>query len=1045
MIRFVKTMLCLVPAVIGFSGGAAESSAARMPFPRETPLSVGTSAPNSDDDEVIDFGRDVQPILSNHCYTCHGPDARTREAGLRLDDPTLASGEADSGAIAIVPGEPDESELMFRIQTDDLDYQMPPQDGGTPLSPEQIEILRRWIEDGAEYQAHWAFISPTRPEIPVVGNASWPRNEIDRFVLARLESRNLEPAAEATRETLIRRVAFDVTGLPPTIEEIDLFLNDSAPGAYERMLDRYLESPAYGEEMARRWLDLARYADSNGYQYDTEREQWVWRDWVIHAYNRNQPFDQFSIDQLAGDLLPNSTDQQRLATGFNRNHGITIEGGIIDEEYRVEYVMDRLVTTAGVWMGLTIGCARCHDHKFDPISQQEFFELYAYFNQVPEKGMNGFEPREKIASPFATARLEQIDHEIAQLRQKNRDQPDTEDEMEVWARRVAEGAAGWRILDPLLVESSGGSSMTVLRDDSILIGEPNPAKDIYKIVGHVEETGLRALRLEALTHPSLPGGGPGRHTNSNFVLSEIELLVTSVDDPSKKVTVKFASAKADYSQSNYEIAKAIDGTVQGNNGWAVDGPTRKEPATAIFVAEEPFGFEGGSILTVRLRHEANFATHGIGRPRISFSNDEASNLEFHGDPPNIVQLARKDRESRTAEEQLTLFTYYFENHSRYRRIEERIHLLEQSKADSYPATMVMRDLPKPRPTFVLERGQYDKPTAEAPFGVPEVLPQLAGDALPNRLGFAQWLFEPSHPLTARVAVNRYWQQMFGIGLVGTPEDFGIQGESPSHPALLDWLAVEFVECGWDVKHMLRLIMNSATYRQSSAVGQEAYQRDPANRLLARGPRMRLSAEQVRDHALAVSGLLVTKLGGRSVYPYQPPGLWLELNNRPGYSKEYQRGTGDDLYRRSLYTFWKRTVPSPMLKTLDAPEREFCTIQRSRTNTPLQSLLLMNGVQFVEAARHLGARLISEGGDLPAERIEYGFRLVVSRSPADDEAEVVRDFLAEQISRFNNDPEAARQLLQVGDSRSVDHDIIEHAAWTMVARLLLNLDEAITKG
>lgn len=992
-----------------------------------------------------EFNRDVRPILSNHCFTCHGPDRVTREAGLRLDRRESATAELDSGQVAVVPGDADGSELIRRVTSSDVD-RMPPAGQGKPLDAAQIEVLKRWIEQGAEYQEHWSFLPPKLQPLPPIKTTGWPKNEIDHFVLARLEADNRQPAMEAARETLIRRVAFDVTGLPPTLAEIDTFLQDPSPQAYERMVDRFLASDAYGEHMARHWLDLARYADTNGYQYDTERQQWVWRDWVIAAYNRNMPFDQFTIEQLAGDLLPEATPQQRLATAFNRNHSITIEGGIIDEEYRTEYVMDRLVTTGNVWLGLTIGCARCHEHKFDPISQAEFYGLLAFFNQVPERGMRGFDPREQIPSPLAVDQHHQLDVQITELRKELENPSLIDQAFARWTSQLAGTGSRWQILAPTELTSSGGSTMTRLDDNSILVGGANPGKDVYEISATTGATQLTAVRLETLTHPSLPGGGPGRHSNSNFVLSEIELVAVSSADPSKSQPVKFVKAMADYSQNGYGIGNAIDGTIAGNNGWAVDGPTRKEPATAIFVAAEPFGFPGGTELRFRLRHEANFATHGIGRPRLSVSADDPDHLTFQGLPADIAQIAEKPADERASGERDRLREYFLKHHDPRTTIQTRIAGLEKQKAAAWPATMIMRDQPQLRPTFVLDRGQYDRPTDKVDPGVPAVFPPLPDDAPKNRLGLARWLVDPRHPLTARVAVNRYWQRLFGTGLVKTAEDFGVQGELPSHPALLDWLAHEFIASGWNVKHIQRLMLTSATYRQTSHVGAAAYERDPENRWLSRGPRFRLDAEEIRDGALAAAGLLVQKIGGPSVYPYQPAGLWLELNNRPGYSKAYQRGQGDDLYRRSIYTFWKRTVPSPMMKTFDAPEREFCTLQRSRTNTPLQSLLLLNGPQFVEAARHLARRMTTEGGESVDERIVVGFRLVTARRPSPAETAIIRETLEAERQRFRDRPDDAARLLGVGDSPRDDQlDTAELAAWTNVARMLLNLNEAITKG
>ncbi|MFT5525552.1 MAG: hypothetical protein ACI9HK_003522 [Pirellulaceae bacterium] len=997
-------------------------------------------------EDPVSFNRDVRPILSDNCFTCHGPDATHREAGLRLDQSESAYSKLESEATAIVPGKPAASELVRRITSDDGDQRMPPTDSGKTLTPAEIATLTKWIEQDAEYQQHWSFVPLEPTIIPAVSFGSWPKNPIDNFV--GMKFTNFPPAKEASRGELIRRVAFDVTGLPPKPAEIDLFANDNSKDAYARMVDRYLDSKAYGEHMATYWMDLARYADTNGYQYDTERQQWVWRDWVIDAYNRNMPFDQFTIQQLAGDLIENATPQQRLASGFNRNHGITIEGGVIDEEYRTEYVMDRLTTTGTVWLGLSVGCARCHDHKFDPLSQKEFYEMFAFFNQVSERGQSGFNPKAQLPSPLALDQQTQTDNEITKLTEEVKKLTETVgSRVEIWAETIAKTPPGsWATVKPESMNSTGKSTLTAQDDDSVLIGGANPPQDVVDVSGNTKLEKMTAVRLECLTHPSLPGGGPGRHLNSNFVLSEFELEATSIADPKQKKTIKFASVESDYSQAKYEIAKAIDGTVANSNGWAVDGPTRKQPATAIFYPQEPFGFAGGTTLRFRLRHEANFGTHGIGRPRFSVTNAPAGLISFKGIPAELIDIAKTKRESRTPTDQTKLNSYFVANHDavlNQRKL--RLTSLQNQKASSFPATMVMQDMPQMRATYVLNRGQYNERKEQVSASVPAVLPDFAADAPRNRLGFAQWLTSPNHPLTARVAVNRYWQNYFGIGLVKTAEDFGAQGEQPSHPQLLDYLAHEFIKSGWDVKHMQRLILNSATYRQSSHVGEQAYRVDPENRNLTRGPRLRLTAEQIRDSALAVSGLLVNRIGGQSVYPYQPDGLWLELNNRPGYSKKYQRGTGDALYRRSLYTFWKRTVPSPMLKTFDAPTREFCTVRRSRTNTPLQSLLLLNGPQFVEAARGLGTRMLQDGGQTTDARISYGFRLVTARTPSPGELEILTEELTESRARYKDDLELAQRINDVGDSLPLDSVApAELAAWTSLARLIMNLDEAVTK-
>jgi hypothetical protein len=999
---------------------------------------------HAEDGLRVDFNRDIRPLLSNACFRCHGPDSNKRQAGLRLDQSQSAFAELESGARAIIPGDPVGSELVARISAADPDFRMPPAEHGEPLSAEQVERIRLWIEQGAEYQTHWSFIAPRRTALPFVKETSWPRNAIDFFVLAQLEAKGLPHADDADRQALIRRLAFDITGLPPTLEEVDAFVRDSSPAAYERLVEKYLASPAYGENMARSWLDLARYADTNGYQYDTERTHWVWRDWVIHAYNQNKPFDQFTIEQLAGDLISDATSDQILATGFNRNHGITIEGGVIDEEYRTEYVMDRLITTGTVWLGLTVGCARCHDHKYDPISQQEFYQLYAYFNLVPERGQSGFQPSLQAVSPLAARKIAALATTIEELHNSLAVAKEDDLKLEEWASALANGSFTWRVQTPVTATSSGGTTITPLEDNSLLASGANPQNDIYEIQFTTPESAITAVRIECLTHPSLPGNGPGRYQNSNFVLTGFLLEASSIADPSQKTNVTFREARADYNQKNYEVRLALSS--DKNKGWAVDGPTRKKPATAIFVAEKPFGFQAGTTLKVILRHEVSFGQHGIGRPRISISSAAPARLSFQDIDAAIVDAAKLKPGDRTAEQHQVLRTYYLDNHGPAKQIAAEIARLEKQRSASFPATMIMRDQENIRTTHILNRGQYNQPAAQVFAGTPQVLPPMPDDLPKNRLGLAQWLMSPAHPLTARVAINRYWQQFFGNGLVKTSEDFGNQGARASHPGLLDWLAVEFASSQWDVKNMVRLIVTSATYRQTSHAGRENYRKDPENLLLGRGPRMRLAAEQVRDNALAISGLLVNALGGTSVYPYQPKGIWMELNNRPGFSKEYPQGSGKDLYRRSLYTFWKRTVPSPMLKTLDAPEREFCTLKRSQTNTPLQSLLLLNGPQFVEAARHMAVRVLNRYPHDQQKRLAYAFRLATGRHPDATELVILAEAFDEQREEFEQQNGLADSLLAVGDSPpDTIHDKLQLATWTTLCRLLMNLDETITKG
>jgi hypothetical protein len=751
----------------------------------------------------VDFNRQIHPILSETCFQCHGPDDHQRKAKLRLDRKDDALGHGT----VIVPGHADRSDLIDRLTADDPTRRMPPAKTGKRLTAQQIELVRRWIDEGAKWNRHWAFVKPERPPLPPVRDDGWVRNPIDRFVLARLEREGLPPSPDADRTTLIRRVTLDLTGLPPTTAEVDAFLADATPDAYEKLVDRLLASPRYGERMALDWLDAARFADTHGYHIDSARDMTRWRDWVIRAFNDNMPFDRFTVEQVAGDLLPNATVEQKIASGFNRNHMINFEGGAIPEEYHTAYLVDRVNTTGTVWLGLTVGCAQCHDHKYDPLTQKEYYQLFAFFHNVPENGLDG----------------------------------------------------------------KGGNAVPVLPTPT-----PEQRQRLDRLAAHIKE------------------------------------------------------------------------------------------------------------------------------------------LEEHPGPE--LDRLKKERAA----------------------LEKRV-----------PSTMVMEEMPKPRDTFVLVRGQYDKHGARVTAALPAFLPPLPPGQPANRLGLARWLVAPEQPLTARVTVNRFWQMYFGTGIVKTAEDFGSQGEWPSHPELLDYLATEFVRTGWDVKALQRLLVTSATYRQSSKVTPEVAARDPDNRLLARMTRVRLPAELIRDQALTVSGLLNREIGGASVYPYQPKGIWEELMAREDganfTAQVYVQSHGKDLYRRGMYTFWKRTAPPPDLTTLDAPDREVCTVRRPRTNTPLQALVLLNDPTYVEASRKLAERLLTEA-ETTDERITLAFRLATARRPTAAETVVLRKVLEAQRAVYRADEKAALKLLSVGESkRNEALDPAELAAWTMVASAIMNLDETVTRG
>ncbi len=1002
----------------------------------------------------LNYNRDIRPILSANCFYCHGPDEAHREAELRLDQ--SADAKRDLGGYrAIVPGDAAASELIQRIYTKDSLDLMPPPESDKTLTEAKKSLLKRWIQEGANYESHWSFQKPVRPEIPEVETPNWVRQPMDAFVLKRLEAEGLRPASMASKETLIRRVTLDLTGLPPSLAEVDAFLNDSSSHAYEKVVDRLLQSERYGERMALTWLNAARYADTNGYQNDRERQMWIWRNWVIDAYNQNKPFDQFTIEQIAGDMLPGATLDQKIASAFNRNHRINGEGGVIPEEYRVEYVIDRLETTGTVWLGLSVGCARCHSHKFDPISQHEFYSMFSYFNNIPENGRDGnqgnAEPTLTVPVPGMEIKVSKAEQKLEAL--KNELAQDTSEflkEFEQWSLLKHQEVATeiqtsmWRLASITKVESTGGVEFQSLEDHSYLAKGGNPSNSVYTINLLPPAGVLNGIRLETLTHPSLTNNGLARSVNGNFVLTEIEIEARLPEDK-KARRIPIASAFADYSQNGYSIEKAIDG--ERGTGWAVFGRPKMEDTTAVFKLTEPFNATGETILTIRLRHEGGFNQHAIGRFRLSTTSSTEPKLEGRSGLPEDILLALKEDPSLwDTQQRKALKDHYRKQAPSLATIRSRIERaeksLEQLKKRATTTVMVMSEMEKPRPAFFLNRGQYDQPGEEVFPSIPVSLGKLPEGAPNNRLGFAQWLVYPDNPLTARVTVNRYWQMLFGTGLVKSVDDFGAQGEYPSHPELLDWLATEFIRSGWDIKAMLRMMVTSSTYRQSSVASDALRARDPANRLLARGPRFRMSGEMVRDQALYVSGLLEPVIGGPSVKPYQPAGLWEEV----AYDKKmrYVRGSGEDLYRRSMYTFWKRAVAPPSMILFDSSGRERCDVARRATNTPLQALVTLNDVQFVEAARFLAQRVILEGGNSVADRLNYAWRVTLARKPDAFELETLCKSLDHYLRHFQNHPKAAAQLIQLGESPSGALDVIELAAYTAVANVILNLDETITR-
>jgi hypothetical protein len=994
--------------------------------------------------EIVNFNRDIRPLLSDRCFLCHGPDRTSKAAKkskLRLDIRELAVGKDG----AIVLGDAEASELMYRITTDDLDDRMPPENSHKAvLLAEEIELIRRWINQGAEYQAHWAFIPPHRPEIPAVKATGGVKTPIDAFVIARLESQGMSSAAEADRRTLIRRATLDLTGLPPTPGDIESFVNDPADPdvAFGKVIDRLLASKQYAEHFTRFWLDAARYADTSGYQYDRERTQWVWRDWVLNAFDTNMPFDRFTIEQTAGDLLPDATDQTRLATGFHRNHPVTTEGGVIDEEYRTEYVIDRVATTTTTWLGLTFACARCHDHKYDPISQKDFYSFFAFFNNVPERGRNGFDPRQAIPSPLGEKRMKGFDRKIAELQVATRKLVDLHPE---WEGKLRDSLGDpWQTPADQVVVAAGGSTLTRNKDGSFLATGAVPLTETFEVILPAQQRVTAVVRLEVLADPSLTNGSTGRGSNGNFVLTEFEVEAVPSKGSADWKPVKVTGVEADYQQAGWPAAQAINGQRVGRQGWGVDGHLKHEDRTAVFTLADPI--PAGSPVKIRLIQEFGNGHH-FGKFRIS-----TSPVAVLPEPlRRILAIVPAERsEVQWGVLSGALIGRFGDPESAKLAKEVAALIAERAAAITVtPPTMVLAEMAQPRTTYVLDRGEYDKPVKDEVLvaGVPEALGALAEGVPRNRLALAQWLVSKDQPLTARVTVNRFWQQFFGVGLVKTVEDFGSQGAWPSHPQLLDWLAVAFMESGWDVKRLVKAMVMSGTYRQSSVITEQAHAADPENRLLARGPRMRLDAETIRDSALAVSGTLDPTVGGRSVYPYHPQGLWLEINNRPGSSRAYPHSKNRaQLYRRSMYSFWKRTVPPPSMAAFDAPGREYCVVSRSRTNTPLQAFVMLHDPQFVEAARLLGRRMLKEGGGTIESRITFGFGLATARIPNASELAGLRAAFDARLLQYQNDPAAAEKLLSVGAMpRDLSIDVAEHAAYTQVARVLLNLSEFLTKG
>ncbi len=995
---------------------------------------------------TVRFSKDIRPIFSDKCFTCHGPDAANRTTKLRLDTADGIRIDSGSGREIIVPGDPAGSELYMRVSSSDPARRMPPAYAGhAKLTPAEIELIETWIAQGAEWSGHWAFVPPQYPQAPAVRQAGRARNPIDAFVLKRLESEGLSLSPPAARETLIRRVSLDLNGLPPSPEEIDAFLADRSPDAYEQVVDRLLASPRYGERMAARWLDAARYADTNGYQTDAERSMWRWRDWVIDAFNANKPFDEFTVEQLAGDMLPDATLDQIVATGFNRNHRGNGEGGIVDAEYAVEYVVDRVDTTSTVWLGVTMSCARCHDHKYDPFTQKEFYGMFAYFNNVPEKG-KAFkygnsppfvqaptaEQQESLAA--MSAELDALKRRRAALIEAGR-----RDRLD-WERAVAAAPADWTDDRRRIAAWNGEGENSFDGKRSVALGDTGNFSfyDRFSASAWIRPSsadGAIVARTRDISAEEDTQSNPGW----GFYLKDGRLQVNLINrwlDDCLRIDSEPQVALNEWRH----VAFTYDGSrLAAGVTLYIDG----KPVAKKIVRDE-MNQEIKSKEPLRIGRGLGLGFQGL-MDRVSVWSRALTpeEIEVEAVRERIDRLAAVPEGRRSPAAQRKLDRAYANRFgpaelvaltAKIRGLEDR----RQRFSDSIPTVMVMRERRVPRKTYRLDRGAYDAPAEEVQPGVPAV---LAGQSPRNRLEFARWVVSRDNPLTARVTVNRFWQMLFGTGIVKTVEDFGSQGEWPTHPQLLDWLAVEFMESGWDVKHILKTIVTSAVYRQSSRAVGAGVERDPENRLLARGPRFRLPAEAVRDQALAISGLLVEKIGGPSVKPYQPPGLWSELAG----TKDYQMDEAENLYRRGLYTFWKRAVPPPSMMNFDSAGREACTVRAVRTNTPLQALNLMNDFAFFEAARALAARVMRETDAGVEARLSHAFRLAAARRPSPAELAVMVEGFRYQRSRFESDEAAAQALLAQG-ARPADEAFppAEWAAYTTLASLILNLDETITK-
>ena len=985
----------------------------------------------------IDFNRDIRPILSENCYFCHGPDKNKRKADLRFDTHDGLFSTMKGHAV-VVPGKPDQSELFLRVTDPDPNQRMPDPKSNKRLSDREIALLRKWIEQGAPWKGHWSYLPLSRPAAPEIHDPGFVKNDLDRFILAGLKDAGLRHAREADRVTLIRRVSFDLTGLPPKEEDVQAFVNDPSPDAYGKLVDRLLASPQYGERMAAWWLDLVRYADSIGYHSDNPMNVWPFRDYVINAFNSNKPFDQFTREQLAGDLLPGSTQEQKVASAYNRLIETTEEGGAQPKEYAVKYECDRVRNVSTVWMAGTMGCCQCHDHKFDPYSQKDFYSMAAFFADIQEAPTGRREPGMSVLNDSQATELKKFDDRIADLKKQLETQtPELASAQEQWQKHIQDDAkVAWTVLEPASVKSRGGTELKPQPDGSIL-GAKFPNKDTFTIAANTDLTGITGVRLEALPDPSLPATGPGAAPNGNFVLTGFQVSL------GKGKPVKLVRASADHSQDSYPVASALQ--LNAASGWAVL-PEIGKAHEAIFEPAEPIALKGTAKITFTLQFNSQFAQHEIGRFRISVTTSDAPG-QREVPPENLRAALKSDPSSWTDVQRKDVGAYYRTIAPVLQPVREQLAAAEKSKADfeaAVPKCLVSIS-GTPRVTRLLHRGNWqdDSGDVESP-AVPHFLtqPRVHKDRL-TRLDLADWLVSPENPLTARVVVNRLWKMYFGIGICKNLDDLGSQGEAPTDPELLDYLACEFVRSGWDIKHVVRLMVTSGAYRQSSQATADDQRIDPFNRLYSHQSHFRLEAEMVRDNALEISGLLSLKMGGPSVKPYQPAGYWDALNFP---TRTYEADKGENQYRRGVYTWWQRTFTHPSLLAFDAPTREEGACERTQSNIPQQALVLLDDPTYVEAARVFAARILREGGSNTTDRFDWAYETALNRKPRPEEVDVLSGLLARHLAEYTQDKESAKKLIATGDSEvPKDLNVSELAAWTSVARVILNLSETITRS